>query len=156
MLVAVEHVSSTACEGSDIGAYTLCYTLKRWYTLGDFNSVTGNRPKGRPKQRWMDTLHTDLETGVLIAKSVKDTPREEYMNSEMDPSKYDPTVEFVQYIMDKADAASPRVKAIFQDAFENDKTDNEELLNALEQSDREELQELQNQFQAKEAELGLK
>ncbi|EYC30983.1 hypothetical protein Y032_0004g1885 [Ancylostoma ceylanicum] len=48
------------------------------------------------------------------------------------------------------------VKAIFQDAFENDKTDNEELLNALEQSDREELQELQNQFQAKEAELGLK
>ncbi|EYC30986.1 hypothetical protein Y032_0004g1888 [Ancylostoma ceylanicum] len=51
----------------------------------------------------------NLLIGVLIAKSVKDTPREEYMNSEMDPSKYDPTVEFVQYIMDKADAASPRV-----------------------------------------------
>ncbi|EYC12765.1 hypothetical protein Y032_0046g1411 [Ancylostoma ceylanicum] len=24
--------------------------------------VTGKRPKGRPKQRWMDTLHADLKT----------------------------------------------------------------------------------------------
>ncbi|EYC25625.1 hypothetical protein Y032_0011g1303 [Ancylostoma ceylanicum] len=24
--------------------------------------VTGKRPKGRPKQRWMDTLHVDLKT----------------------------------------------------------------------------------------------
>ncbi|KAL6734618.1 hypothetical protein Aduo_005140 [Ancylostoma duodenale] len=90
----------------------------------------------------------NLIMGALIAKGVLDSSKEEYLDSGLDEDKYEATVEFARYMMDKIEAASPKVKDIFHYSFNDDKSVNEdELYNRLEQSDREEFQELQNQLQ---------
>ncbi|KAL6742684.1 hypothetical protein Aduo_015810 [Ancylostoma duodenale] len=71
----------------------------------------------------------NLLIAASIAKTVLDTPKEDYLKE---------------------------VKELFQYCFDTDNSENEELFSRLEQSDREEFLEIQKQCQAKEAELGLK
>ncbi|KAL6742222.1 hypothetical protein Aduo_015394 [Ancylostoma duodenale] len=91
------------------------------------------------------------------AKIMLETSKEEYLQEVPDDNTYEARVDFARFSMEKINAASPRVKSIFQYCFDNENYDeNKELFNGLEQSDREEFQELRNQWEAKKAELNLK
>ncbi|EYC32062.1 hypothetical protein Y032_0003g1379 [Ancylostoma ceylanicum] len=95
--------------------------------------------------------------GTSLTKVLLESSKEEYLEMGCDESKYEKRIEFAKYMVEKIDAASPRVRDLFHTVFKSDSwEEDQKLLNNLEQSDREELLALKEDLQAKEAELGLK
>ncbi|RCN49909.1 hypothetical protein ANCCAN_03944 [Ancylostoma caninum] len=47
--------------------------------------VSGKRPKGRPKQRWLDTLHADLKLAGIHPDQARDRAKWRQQTSKADP-----------------------------------------------------------------------